>query len=194
MVLHRRKKESESMNIQNGCVILRAIEKKDFGILFQMINSPELEKALGSFTLPVNEEQQKEWMENYRNTDKQIRFMIDLTNGTTIGTIMLYHIDMKNGTAEIGYKTGVEKERRMPGDMDAAMQGILRYGFGELRLNCIEARVLADNGPSERYLMRNGFLCEGVLRQRVYQSNHYEDMKVFSILKEEYEASLQEDK
>ncbi len=174
------------MNIKNGCVTLRAMEEKDFDILFQMMNSPEIEKALGSFALPVNENQQREWIRSYRNTDKQIRLMIELENGAVIGVIMLYDIDMKNGTAEVGYKTMADKQVRIKGDMDAAMQGILGYAFEELRLNCVVAHTLTCNERSIKLLERNGFTQEGVLRQRVYQSGCYGDMRVYSILKSEF--------
>lgn len=175
------------MIIKHGCVTLRAIEEKDSDILFRMINSSEIEKALGSFSLPVNEAQQREWIANYRNTEKQIRWMIELDNEAVIGVIMLYDIDMKNGTAEVGYKIMADKEVRMQGDMDDAMQGVLKYAFEELRLNCVTAHALADNVRSERLLERNGFVQEGLLRQRVYQSGAYVDMKVFSILQGEFE-------
>ena len=115
--------------IQKDCVILRAMEERDFDLLFRMINSPEIEKALGSFTLPVNENRQREWMKNYRDTREQIRWMIELVNGVTIGVIMLYDIDMKNGTAEVGYKLMAERENRMPGDIDTALQAVWSMGF-----------------------------------------------------------------
>lgn len=175
------------MIIKYGCVTLRAIEERDSNLLFQMINSPEIEKALGSFTLPVNEAQQREWIANYRNTEQQIRWMIELENGAVIGVIMLYDIDMKNGTAEVGYKIMTDIEGRLPGDMDHTMQGVLHYAFEELRLNCVVAHTLAGNVRSERLLERNGFTRESVLRQRIYQSGKYNDMKVFSILKSEFD-------
>ena len=175
------------MIIKSGCVLLRAIEERDFDILFRMVNSPEIEKMVGGFCLPVNEIQQKEWIKNFHNTEKQIRWMIELENGTVLGVIMLYSIDMKTGIAEVGYKTMANKEERMKGDVDYAMQGVLNYAFEELRLNCVFAHVLVDNASSKRFLLRNGFVEEGCLRQRVYQSGNYVDMKVFSILKKEYE-------
>lgn len=176
------------MIIKHGCVTLRAIEERDSDLLFQMINSPEIEKALGSFSLPVNEAQQREWIVNYRNSERQIRWMIELENGAVIGVIMLYDIDMKNGTAEVGYKIMTDMEGRLPGDMDDTMQGVLQYAFEELRLNCIVAHTLESNMRSERLLERNGFVRESVLRQRIYQSGKYVDMKVFSILRSEFES------
>lgn len=174
------------MIIKNECVLLRAIEERDFDILFRMINSPEIEKATGNFCLPINERQQREWIQNYHNTEKQIRWMIELDNGIVMGVIMLYNIDMKNGVAEVGYKTMVSKEQRIEGDIDYAMQGVLNYAFNELRLNCVFAHVLVHNIPSKRFLIRNGFVEEGLLRQRVYQEGAYVDMNSFSILQTEY--------
>lgn len=175
--------------IKKDCVILRAMEDRDFELLYKMINSPEIEKALGGLNLPVNESGQREWMKNYRDSQKQIRWMIELVNGVTIGLIMLYDIDMKNGTAEVGYKLMAEREDRMQGDIDIALQAVLEYGFMELRLHCIVAHTLCSNEKSERLLLRNGFLVEGTERQRVYQSGSFADRKVLSILREEFLAA-----
>ncbi len=174
------------MIIKNGCVKLRAIEERDFDILYSMINSPEIEKALGNFSLPVSEKEQKDWIANFRNTERQIRLMIELENGNTIGVMMLYDIDMKNGTAEVGYKSMASRKDRLPGDMYDALTGMMKYAFEELRLNCIVAHTVADNEASERLLRKAGFSQDGLLRQRIYQSNAYWDMKAFSILKSEF--------
>ncbi len=176
------------MIIKNGCVTLRAMEERDINLLFEMINSPEIEKALGNFCLPVSETQQREWVLNYRNTEKQIRLMIELSNGETIGVIMLYDIDMKNGTAEVGYKISAPRENRIRGDMTDALRGMLDYAFYELRLQCVIAHSLSDNEASIRLLEKVGFNREGLLRQRVYQSGQYCDLISFSVLKGEYEA------
>lgn len=177
------------MLIKNGCVTLRAIEERDFDLLFAMMNDPGIEKSLGNFSLPVSEGQQREWMRTFRNTEEQVRLMIELSNGRTIGVIMLYDIDMKNGTAEVGYKVGVPREDRMPGDMAQALKAMLDYAFYELRLNCVAARALEGNEASGKLLERAHFRKEGILRQRVYQSGGYCDMGTFSLLKSEHEAA-----
>ncbi|MGN0403301.1 MAG: GNAT family N-acetyltransferase [Acetatifactor sp.] len=168
--------------------MLRAMEERDIDLLFEMINSPEIEKALGNFCLPVSESQQREWVLNFRNTEKQIRLMIELLSGVTIGVIMLYDIDMKNGTAEVGYKISAPKESRMKGDMTDALCGMLNYAFDELRLHCVTAHAIEGNEASIRLLEKVGFSKEGILRQRVYQSGRYCDVFSFSVLKSEYEA------
>lgn len=177
------------MLIKKGCVTLRAIEEKDFDLLFAMINDPGIERALGNFSLPVSEGQQREWMQNFRNTVEQIRLMIELSNGCTIGMIMLYDIDSKNGTAEVGYKVGVPRENRMSGDVHQALDIMLDYAFYTLGLNCVVARALEGNEASVRLLERARFRKEGTLRQRVYQCGVYCDRGIFSVLRGEREAA-----
>lgn len=174
------------MVIQNGCVTLRAIEEYDFQILYDMMQSPKIERSMGHCTAPISEKQQREWMANYKNSDEQIRLMIELENGKTIGTIMLFDIDMQNGVAEVGYKLMADKADRMTGDMADAMNGMLNYAFNTLRLNCVVARTLTENEKSERVLTNAGFSYEGTLRARVFQDGEYLDMKTFSILKSEF--------
>ncbi len=41
------------MNIEYGCVKLRAIEKKDFDLLFYLINSPEIESKTVGWHFPI---------------------------------------------------------------------------------------------------------------------------------------------
>lgn len=176
------------MVITNGCVTLRAIEEKDFDILYEMMNSEAIEKAMGHCTLPLSRHQHREWIANYRNTKEQIRLMIELENGATIGVIMLFDIDMRNGTAEVGYKISAPKDNRLKGDMTDALCGMLNFAFDELRLNCVTARAIEGNEASIRLLERVGFSKEGALRQRLYQSGRYCDVISFSVLKSEYKA------
>lgn len=174
------------MKIRNGCVTLRAIEERDAELLYKMMESEKIEKAMGHCTLPINMMQQKEWTANYRNTEKEMRLMIDLDNGKVIGVVMLFDIDIRNGSGEIGYKIMAAKEDRMEGDITDALDGLLDFGFNNLRLNCIYARVPEGNVPSENLLKRLSFIHEGTLRQRIYQDNEYINLNSFSLTKAEF--------
>lgn len=176
------------MILENGCVKLRAIEDKDFDILYNMMQSPEIEKAMGHCTMPISPEQQKEWMGKYRNSDTQIRLMIELENGKTIGVIMLFDIDSKNGTAELGHKIMASLEDRIRGDIECAVKAMLTYAFDYLRLNCVYCRTIEGNVFAEKLLKKVGFEMEGVLRQRIFQEGKFIDMHSFSLLKADFEA------
>lgn len=174
------------MILENGCVKLRAIEERDFDILYNMMQSPEIEKAMGHCTVPISPEQQKDWMSKYRNTDTQIRLMIELENGKTIGVIMLYDIDRNNGTAELGHKIMAVLEDRIKGDMECAINAMLTYAFDYLRLNCIYCRTVEGNPFADKLLKKVGFVFEGTMRQRIYQGGKYLDMHSLSLIKEDY--------
>jgi len=174
------------MVIKSGCVTLRAIEDRDFELLYRMMQSPEIERAMGHCTLPISENQHREWMKNYRNSDEQIRLMIELENGKTIGVIMLFDINLKNGTAELGHKIDAPLEDRIKGDIKDAVNGMLGYAFNHLRLNCVYARTVGANVFAEKVLRKCKFVEEGTLRQRVYQDGEYLDMHSFSVLRNDF--------
>lgn len=176
------------MWIIHGNAKLRAIEEDDFELLYFMINNPDMEHASGGFNYPVSKEQQREWMRNYRCTDKDIKLMIELVNGKTIGVVMLQDIDWKNRKAEIGYKSFARPEDRMKGDMADAVSGILKYAFDELGMNCIYLEISEDNASSLRLAKKLKFQQEGIVRERAYSQGRFKNKVILSMLKSEYEA------
>lgn len=177
------------MIIKNGCATLRAIEEKDFELLFHLINDPNIEKTTGGWHLPLNSIEQKTWMANYHNTQENIRLMIELENGKTIGMISLADIDYKNGSAEIHYKIFAPVEDRIKGDMHDAITGILNYAFNELRLNCVFAVILEYNIFGLKLIQKMNFKQEGILRKRKFKNGQYHNQIIFSLLNEEFNSN-----
>lgn len=176
------------MIIKNGCASLRAIEKEDFDLLFYLINAPEIEEMIGGWCLPINSMAQEKWIDNFANTEKNIKLMIELENGKTIGMIMLTGIDWKNRTALLEYKMSAPVKDRMKGDMLDAVSGMLRYAFDELGMNCITATIMEENKFSLKLCRKAGFIEEGILRQRVYKKGSFRNQVEMSILKSEYDT------
>jgi len=176
------------MILKNGCVTLRAIEKEDFELLFYLINAPEIEEMIEGWNLPISSDEQKNWIQNYSNTNNNIKLMIELSNGKTIGMIMLTDIDWKNRQAAIGYKISAPAEDRIKGDMKDAINAILTYAFYELGLNCIRSLILEKNIFSVKLAKKLNFQMEGILRERIFKNGTFNNQIMFSILKAEYEA------
>ncbi|SEW40556.1 GNAT family N-acetyltransferase [[Clostridium] fimetarium] len=176
------------MILKNGCVTLRAIEKEDFELLFYLINAPEIEEMIEGWNLPISSDEQKNWIQNYSNTNNNIKLMIELSNGKTIGMIMLTDIDWKNRQAAIGYKISAPAEDRIKGDMKDAINAILTYAFYELGLNCIRSLILEVNIFSVKLAKKLNFQMEGILRERIFKNGIFNNQIMFSILKAEYEA------
>ena len=72
------------------------------------------------------------------------------------------------------------------GIMTEAMQALLRFGFEVRNLHRVEAKVRLGNDASMRLLQRLGFQEEGMLRESLFLNNHFFDVKIFSLLKSEY--------
>lgn len=118
------------MVIRNGCVTLRAVEESYFDLLFYYVNAPEIESMAEGFYLPISSSEQKKWLQNYTNILSDIRLMIELNNGNTIGMIMLNDIDLVNGSASISYKISMTPRDRIRGDVQDAIEGMLGFVFG----------------------------------------------------------------
>lgn len=176
------------MIIKHGCVILRAIEEKDFELLFSMINSPEIDLQTGAVRIPVSEAEQHEWIKSYRNSDQCIRLIIEVASGDSIGMITLNNIDWRNRTAFLHYKIDPDAKGRVKGDVFDAVCGVLSYAFLQMGLNCIEGTILTDNIFSRKLAKKVGFIEEGIMRQRLYFNGRYHDQISISILRSEFIA------
>lgn len=173
------------MIIDCGSVILRAIELDDMKFLQEMINDPGIEKMTSGSAFPVSYDRQVKWFESY-NQQSELRCMIQIKNGATIGLITLTNIDWKNKTAELAQKTKAKLEDRVPNDVMDAMMGFLNYAFNELNLNCIHGTVLEYNLLSRKLAAKCGLKEEGVLRQRVFKGGKYHNLIANSVLREDF--------
>lgn len=175
------------MIIKYGCVKLRAVEEKDFELLLNLINAPEIENMTGGWHYPVSCMAQKCWMENFENSDQCIKLMIELINSKTIGMISLENINWKDRAAAVSYKICAALEDRIKGDTLDALKGMIGYAFNEMGMNCIYAEILEENYFSRNLCKRAGFIEEGIMRKRVYKNGKYRNFVSVSILKEEFE-------
>lgn len=70
-----------------------------------------------------------------------------------------------------------------------AGQEVAKYAFRELNLNRLDCRIMAHNEPVQKLVTRVGFTMEGVVRDAIYKDGRYVDIKLFSILREEWEKN-----
>lgn len=154
-------------------------------MLRNLLNDPIVEHMTLGWSFPISEDSQLEWFGRF-DGQKDLRCMIDIKDGQTIGTIGLVNIDWKNRKAEIFYKIENSIEKRVKGDIHDATMGILIYAFDELNLHCITGTIPEYNIFSQKVLKKCGFQQEGLLRKRIYKRGGYHDEYVYSLLKEEF--------
>ena len=105
-------------------------------------------------------------------------------NNKMIGTCGFSQIDIENNSAEIGYVLNRKYWQR--GFGAEAVSKVIEFGFDTMGFNRISARVIKGNINSLKVLSKNGLKEEGLLRGAVFAKNRYQDVFVYSIMREEY--------
>lgn len=73
------------------------------------------------------------------------------------------------------------------GLISEALTALIHWGFAEMNINRFEAQCEINNHASQRVLEKLGWQCEGRLRERVYFKGAFRDMKLYSLLKRDYQ-------
>jgi len=107
-----------------------------------------------------------------------------LLDGELVGVVAFNNIEKINRCATIGYWLAKSKMGR--GYMTAAVKALIDDGFQHLELNRIQARVAAANYHSQAVCERLGLNKEGVLRQAEWLYDHYVDLTMNSVLRNDW--------
>ncbi|UOQ84908.1 GNAT family N-acetyltransferase [Gracilibacillus salinarum] len=107
--------------------------------------------------------------------------------GEFIGTVDFVTWDPAQFTAEIGYV--ITPEYWGKGIVTEAVRELVRFGFSAMKLERIQARCLEENIASARVMEKSGMTCEGNLRHAIYKNGKHSNLKIYSILREEWNQS-----
>ncbi|MFS0782367.1 GNAT family N-acetyltransferase [Bacillus sp. 1P06AnD] len=102
-----------------------------------------------------------------------------------IGTIDFVKWETKHRSAELGYAISENYWGR--GLTTEAAKALLIFGFEQMDLLRIQARCLAENIASESVMKKIGMQYEGTLRQAMLLKGKHRDIKMYSILLNEYQ-------
>jgi ribosomal-protein-alanine N-acetyltransferase len=107
------------------------------------------------------------------------------SDGALLGTCTLFHIDAQCRRAEIGYVLASSAWGQ--GYATEAITQLLAHGFGAMGLNRVEADIDPLNVASARALERQGFVKEGLLRERWIVGGHKSDSALYGLLAADFE-------
>ena len=105
-------------------------------------------------------------------------------DGELVGSIGLHRIDWLHRQVSLGY--WLDARVRGRGLMTACCRAFLDHLFGELQLERVEIRCATGNAKSCAIPERLGFRREGVLRRVEKVGDRYNDLVVWSLLREEW--------
>ena len=104
-----------------------------------------------------------------------------------IGTCSFHSLNEAHHYVEVGYN--LNRAYWGQGIMTEAVSTMLTYGFTEMEMHRIEARIDINNLRSKSLLEKLGFTYEGNLRQRFFFNGQFEDDYYFGLLKHEWLAA-----
>jgi [ribosomal protein S5]-alanine N-acetyltransferase len=105
-------------------------------------------------------------------------------NGKFIGTIDFVSWNIPHQFAEIGYV--LSQDYWGKGIGTEAANELISFGFQYMDLVRIQARCFVENIGSERVMEKVGMSFEGIIRKGMLVKGKHWDLKMYSILKEEY--------
>jgi RimJ/RimL family protein N-acetyltransferase len=104
-----------------------------------------------------------------------------------IGAIFLREIDKVNGSATVGIFIS-DRRYLGKGYGTDALNALVDFGFGELRLERIELEVFDYNARAIRSYEKAGFQTDATLRHARFHRGTHHDVHVMSILRDDWLA------
>lgn len=175
--------------LRGRSVFLRAPERADIDTFVRWFNDGEMLAFIG-MRAPMSHALEERWFDHMLDAEGKTiyTFVICMReDGRPIGTIGFFDLSVLNGTAEFGISIG-EKELWGRGLGTDAVEVLIDFGFGELRLERIELQVYDYNPRARRSYEKVGFTFEGTKRHATYRAGKYCDVHVMSMLRDEWQA------
>ncbi len=175
-------------------IVLQKIRVKSAGEIYDCIDGSR--EFLGKWLPFVDETKSK------KDTEKYIRSVVQAGDSSKemifevwyrdkiVGLIGLKDIDLTNKKAEIGY--WLTRDATGKGIMTQSCKALLQYVFRELKINKIWIRCAVENVRSCNIPKQLGFTFEGTERQGEILHGKYLDLKIYSLLKKEWEKVRRE--
>ncbi|HET6746386.1 MAG TPA: GNAT family protein [Candidatus Limnocylindria bacterium] len=170
-------------------VWLRAAEKADFISDAPGVSDAETGHFLG-LKFPVSAEggEQFAQMKLAQQGTTVFSFAICLlSDDRRIGNVTLRAIDRENGSAEMSIVI-VDKASQGQGLGTDALNCLVDFAFGELRLERVYLHVFDYNPRARRSYEKAGFQVDAVLRNHRFHRGQHHDVFVMSILRGDWLA------
>ncbi len=165
---------------------LRKVEPEDIDSIFKYASDIEIDRYVG-WDYHKSIDDTKEFVDSiltkYQKDEPSDWGIIDNQAKCMIGTIGLFNYNKIHGFIEIGY--ALSREYWNKGIMTEALNIVNRYCYDELNVNRIEANCFIENIGSKKVLEKCGFRSEGILREKFYAKGKYNDVEIFSKIRNE---------
>jgi RimJ/RimL family protein N-acetyltransferase len=160
---------------------------EDADKLHALADDREIADTTQSIPHPYSLTAVKSWIVNlprYFEMRSAVHFAVSIRESRElVGCVLLRELDRVNSAGEIEFWIG--KSWWGQGYASEATREVVRFGFSELSLHRITAQVLARDERSAHVLDNLSMQFEGILRQRLCKWGRFEDVRLYSLLKQE---------
>lgn len=168
-------------------LILRKIVVSDYQDMYDYSRRPETSRYL-LWTPHVSSRFTKKYISflqgQYRNENYYDFAIVEKASNKMIGTCGFTSFDFDNNSAELGYVLhpdfwgkGLAKE---------AILRVMGFGFAELRLHRLTAKIMTENTASKRVAQKCGMRHEATHIDGMRIKGNYETIDVYAILAKEF--------
>lgn len=176
------------LNLETKRLTLRPLSLSDAQSLQKVISVREIADTMISIPYPYPDGEAERYISQKNSEFKSgdsVTFVIEPKSEKLFsGIIEIREIQVEHSQAELSFWLAVEAWGK--GYMNKALKAVLYFCFEGLHLNRLHAYHMTRNPASGRVLKKNGFVREGLLRQRVRKWNVFEDVVVLAILRENW--------
>ena len=148
--------------LEYGKIRFRALEPEDIDLLYEWENDAEIWEISNTYEPFSKFILAKYIRESNRDIyeSKQMRLVIETTDGTPVGAIDLFDFDPFHFRAGVGILIHDEKDRKL-GYASDALELLCQYAANYLRLHQLFANISEDNLASIHLFKKAGFELAG---------------------------------
>ncbi len=160
---------------------LRAIEPEDLELLYSIENNMSVWNV-GMTNVPYSKFALNEYLLNIKYdmyADRQVRLMVDNSEGKTIGIVDITDYDPRHNRAEVGII--IMDEYRRQGYATEVLQAVREYAKNVIHLHKLYAVIDTNNIAALNTFLKADFTEECILKDWLRGTNGYEDAKQFAV-------------
>ena len=172
--------------LKNEKMTLRAPEPEDLELMYAMETDTTLWCA-GNATLPYSRYTLRAYLEQSKQdllSERQARFVIELSDGNCAGMIDLADYSPLDARAEVCI--GLLSEHRGTGTAIEALTLLCEYAFGFLGVNQLYAYIPENHEKSKKLFQKAKFSETATLKKWKREGEKFIDISLFQLFKNNY--------
>ena len=168
--------------IETPRLVLRKMKPSDSEDMFEYASRPEVSEYLLLLPHPTPRYTKNylHFLQSQYMTKNFYDWAVTVkSTGKMIGTCGFTSFDLSNNSAEVGYV--LSSSYWGLGIAPEALKSVIDFGFCELELHRICARIMDGNSRSESVARKCGMTLEATMRDLLYVKGAYRTIKIYSV-------------